>query len=207
MARQKRFKDYPAEPEERVFSGVEDAPPARKSRAGRLPAAGACANDVFPELEHLLVNVCVRRAPGSRGPAIGNADDVVGALQLVVPDVLTDIREHAVILFLDQKHRVVGVFRVSSGGTSDTLVDPRVFFRAAMMLGVSAVIFVHNHPSGGMDPSSDDVGLTQRLVTAGAIVQVKVLDSIIVGVDPTDSSKFVSYSFVEHGIMPSPKPT
>jgi DNA repair protein RadC len=56
-----------------------------------------------------------------------------------------------------------------------------------------------------MDPSSDDVVLTQRLVTAGSIVQVKVLDSIIVGVDVTDSSKFVSYSFVEHGIMPVAK--
>ncbi len=85
------------------------------------------------------------------------------------------------ILCLSTKHRVIGYHEVSRGTLDATLVHPREVFKAALLANAAAIILTHNHPSGDPTPSPDDYQLTRRLVDAGKLIGVEVLDHIIVG--------------------------
>ena len=88
--------------------------------------------------------------------------------------------EHFGIVLLDTKHRVLRT-RVLSVGTLDaSLVHPREVFRETTLGGAAAIVLFHNHPSGDPVPSGDDVALTTRLVSAGDLMGVDVIDHIIV---------------------------
>jgi DNA repair protein RadC len=88
---------------------------------------------------------------------------------------------------LDIKNRVLGYVEVARGSIDSVGVDPRMVFRTAVLLGASAVIVVHNHPSGDPTPSAEDVALTERLVDAGRILGIPVLDHVIVAGERTMS--------------------
>lgn len=85
------------------------------------------------------------------------------------------------ILILDTKHRVVRDAVVSRGTLDASIVHPRDVFRLALEHAASAVIFVHNHPSGDPAPSREDRSLTQRLAEAGQLLGIRVLDHVIIG--------------------------
>jgi DNA repair protein RadC len=85
------------------------------------------------------------------------------------------------ILCLTTKHRVIAYHEVSRGTLDATLVHPREVFKVALLANAAAIILTHNHPSGDPSPSPDDVQLTRRLVEAGVLLGVEVLDHIIVG--------------------------
>jgi DNA repair protein RadC len=85
------------------------------------------------------------------------------------------------ILCMSTKRRVIAYHEVSRGTLDATLVHPREVFKAALLANAAAIILTHNHPSGDPSPSADDVQLTRRLVDAGALLGVDVLDHIIVG--------------------------
>ena len=85
------------------------------------------------------------------------------------------------ILCLSTKHRVIAYHEVSRGTLDATLVHPREVFKAALLSNAASIILTHNHPSGDPTPSPDDNHLTRRLVDAGKLIGVEVLDHIIVG--------------------------
>lgn len=85
-------------------------------------------------------------------------------------------------LHLDGRHRVINYQEVSRGTLTGALVHPREVFRAAIKEGALGIILVHNHPSGDARPSTEDTELTIRLINAGEIIGIKVLDHIIIGV-------------------------
>lgn len=85
------------------------------------------------------------------------------------------------ILCLSTKHRVIAYHEVSRGTLDATLVHPREVFKAALLSNAASIILTHNHPSGDSTPSPDDHQLTRRLVDAGRLIGIKVLDHIIVG--------------------------
>jgi DNA repair protein RadC len=70
---------------------------------------------------------------------------------------------------------------VTSGGLSSSIVHPREVFQRAILQGAAAIILCHNHPSGSTEPSQDDIKVTNKLVQAGKIVGIEVLDHIIIG--------------------------
>ncbi|UCS92339.1 JAB domain-containing protein [Echinicola marina] len=88
------------------------------------------------------------------------------------------IEEFKVIL-LNRANRVLGIINASSGGTAGTVVDLKVIFGAAMKSSASAMIIAHNHPSGTMKPSEQDKRLTEKMVKAGKLLELPVLDHII----------------------------
>jgi hypothetical protein len=194
------FNDYPQDPERIATSlaGYATSPEGKKAK--RLLAAGACARDLFPDLKHLQINVCVSREAGE-SVNIVNSTSVVEALEKTVPEIFRDLREHFVVLLCDQKHRVIGVHHMAVGSISETIVDPRIVFQPAIVLGASAIFLVHNHPSGVPTPSADDHALTARLFSVGKTLKVKVLDSVIVATSP--GGAHVHYSFVDNGEMPT----
>jgi DNA repair protein RadC len=89
-------------------------------------------------------------------------------------------KEHFFVLCLDTRNRVSAKKQVSQGNLDSSIVHPREVFKDAISSLAASVIFVHNHPSGDLEPSSEDVNLTKRLVEAGELLGIPVLDHIIV---------------------------
>jgi len=85
------------------------------------------------------------------------------------------------ILCLNTKHQVLAWHEVSRGCLDATLVNPREVFKAAILANAAALIVAHNHPSGDPTPSPDDRKLTERLVAAGSLLGIEVVDHIVVG--------------------------
>lgn len=85
------------------------------------------------------------------------------------------------ILFLDTKNQMVYDLPVTSGILNASLVHPREVFREAIRRNVNAIVCVHNHPSGNPTPSPEDIAITRKLVDAGNIIGIKVLDHVIIG--------------------------
>lgn len=98
------------------------------------------------------------------------------------------------LICLSTKRHVLAYHEVSRGTLSGTLAHPREVFQAALLANASAIIVAHNHPSGDVDPSSDDIQLTRRLVQAGTLLGVDVLDHLIVGAGRW-------YSFQQAGLV------
>ena len=92
-------------------------------------------------------------------------------------------KEVFIVLMFDGKNRLLKDLKVSTGSLSLTVVHPREVFKPAVRESASAVILLHNHPSGDPSPSPEDRELTRRLVEAGRIMGIKVLDHIVVGDD------------------------
>ncbi len=103
-------------------------------------------------------------------------------------------REHLVCLMLNARSQVVGITTVSVGTLSASLVHPREVFKPAVLSSAAAVVVVHNHPSGDASPSADDRDTTRRLVRAGEIMGIPMLDHVIIAGES-------SYSFREHGLI------
>jgi len=91
-----------------------------------------------------------------------------------------DAREHFVAILLDGRHRPVAYQVVSVGTATASLVHPREVFQTAVGLGAVALIVAHSHPSGDPTPSSEDREVTARLVRAGEILGIRILDHVVV---------------------------
>ena len=89
--------------------------------------------------------------------------------------------EYMYMICMNVKNRVIGVFEISHGTANASLVTPREVFQKALLANAVSIIVMHNHPSGDCTPSREDIEVTKRLVEAGKLVGVEVLDHIIVG--------------------------
>lgn len=105
-------------------------------------------------------------------------------------------REYFIAFLLDGKNRITSMHQVSQGSLNQSIVHPRETFKAAILANAAAVILAHNHPTGDLTPSSEDIAITRRLKEAGELLGVRVLDHIIIDTDTGNSG-----SFVEKGLM------
>lgn len=90
-------------------------------------------------------------------------------------------KEHFVCLFLNTKNHVIAQETLSIGSLNASIVHPREIFRAAIKRSSASIICVHNHPSGDPTPSPEDIDVTLRLMEAGQLLGIEVLDHIIIG--------------------------
>jgi DNA repair protein RadC len=101
------------------------------------------------------------------------------------PALMTLLRHEAVevfvVLCLSTTRRVLGYYEVSRGTLDSTLVHPRDVFKVAVLANAAAIIAAHNHPSGDPSPTREDLGITRRLISAGEILGIELLDHIVVG--------------------------
>ena len=98
-------------------------------------------------------------------------------------DLVSLYQEHFVVFFLNTKNRIIRRKTITIGSLSATVIHPREVFRAAIQHSSAAIVCVHNHPSGDPTPSFEDIEVTRRLVDAGKIIGIDVLDHVIVGRD------------------------
>lgn len=99
-------------------------------------------------------------------------------------------QEVFIVILIDVKNKPVGYVEVGRGTFEGCPVGPRVVFRAAIVAGATSIIVAHNHPSGDATPSAEDREITRRLVAAGGLLGIRVLDHVVVGEQ--------IYSFAEH---------
>ena len=117
--------------------------------------------------------------------------DAVDIFQPLLGDIS---HEEFWILFLNRANMATGKHAVSSGGMSGTVVDPKMIFKAALEAKAVGIILCHNHPSGNVKPSQQDIDLTKKLTAAGKLMEISVLDHIIV-------AQSGHYSFADEGMM------
>jgi len=113
---------------------------------------------------------------------IANSDDVFGIMQRVLlrENKLDREKEHFWLVGLNTANKMLFVELISIGGVKSTTVEPMNVFRMSILKGAVNVILVHNHPSGEVMPSDADLDLTDRLIQAGKIIDIKVIDHLII---------------------------
>jgi DNA repair protein RadC len=165
-------------------------------------------SDLFDVTEHELLTI--------RGIGNAKARQIISALQLarvlnkptqqlytisspkdaahlMMPELAYLQREHFMLLFLNTKNRVVGKETIAIGSLDSCIVSPMQVYKAAVKRSSATIIAVHNHPSGDPTPSREDIALTERLVNAGEIMGVQLLDHLIIANE--------YYSMKERGLM------
>jgi DNA repair protein RadC len=122
-----------------------------------------------------------RRLAGAAGgvqPAVNTPED---AARLVMGRMRHLDKEEFRVILLNTKNRVVHTETVAVGTLNSTGVQPREVFKSAIRRSAAAVILIHNHPSGDPTPTREDVALTRRLIQAGELVGIEILDHIVIG--------------------------
>jgi DNA repair protein RadC len=124
--------------------------------------------------------------PLSTGTRIGSSHDVFRHYYPMLRDLRHELFK---AILLDAKHSIIRDTTVSKGSLTLSIVHPREVFSLAIREAAAAVIFLHNHPSGDPQPSDEDRLLTSRLVAAGNLLGIKVLDHLIIG-----DGRYVSFA-------------
>ena len=103
-------------------------------------------------------------------------------------------QEYFYAVYLDNKKKVIDTKLLFIGTLNYSIVHPREIFKEALLLSASSIICIHNHPSGNIEPSKEDIDLTNRLVNVGKMIGITVVDHLIIG-----SNRY--YSFIDNGIL------
>ena len=109
---------------------------------------------------------------------IKNSKDVA---DLLMPELRYEKRERVKLLLLNSKNMVLKITDISLGGANFAYIEPKDILQEAVKMGVPKIIIVHNHPSGIVEPSKNDLQITKRLLEATAIIGIEMLDHIIIG--------------------------
>lgn len=123
------------------------------------------------------------------GEIINSADIVFNYFKHIF---LGEKQEYFYCLYLDSKKHVISNKLLFKGTLNKSIVHPREVFKEAYLLSASSIICVHNHPSGAVTPSKDDIDLTNQLSSIGYIMGIKLVDHVIIGSN-------MYYSFLEDG--------
>ena len=109
-----------------------------------------------------------------------------------------DLQEQFKVMFVNRANRCLGIYEAATGGIHGVVCDHRLIFGAALKAGAIGIILCHNHPSGQLKASKEDLDMTKKFVDVGKIIEIEVMDHIII-----TSEGYIS--MVEEGIMPIPR--
>jgi DNA repair protein RadC len=125
------------------------------------------------------------REVGLERPQVENPCD---AAQILCRYLENEDREHFVTLMMDTQNRIIGIHTVSIGTLNCAVISAREVFKAAILANAASIILAHNHPSGDVTPSPEDIKVTENLKKAGKLLDIEVLDHVIVGEDGSFAS-------------------
>jgi len=114
--------------------------------------------------------------------------------KLISTTIKDKAKEHFKLILLNSRNKVIAVTHISTGTLTASLVHPREVFKEAIRHSAASVIIAHNHPSGDPEPSEEDIRMTKKLVEAGKLLGIEVLDHVIIGRDRP-------FSFKEKGMI------
>lgn len=157
----------------------------RVTSAAVLPAPSYC-------IAELNLTYKLNEAPAAR-TKITSSEDFATFIRPFYGDQI-ETRELFFAVFLNQANHVVGVYPLSCGGITGTVADIRLILAMALQTLSNQIMITHNHPSGNLNPSGADRDLTEKLKKAGAYMEIRVLDHIIM-------TRHAYYSFGDEGMM------
>ena len=132
-----------------------------------------------------------RFAEVAQQPKIKNSKDAFEFFYMRMADIE---HEQFWVMLLNPANKVIKLVKVSDGGINGTSADPKRIFKTALENNATALMLCHNHPSGNVLPSDRDKALTRNLVNGGKLLEIKILDHIIIGID-----KY--FSFADSGLI------
>lgn len=122
-----------------------------------------------------------KRVLQSQPPVLTVVDDPSVAAAFLGHELMWQTQERFAVLLLDVKHRILGSKVISIGTATETLAHPRDIFREVIKRGATRVIVAHNHPSGSLEPSPEDISLTRQLLKGAHLLGIPLLDHLILG--------------------------
>lgn len=125
---------------------------------------------------------------------INNSRHSYEILRACWSDSTIELQEEFKILMLNRCNQILGIYPLSKGGVSSTVVDAKLIFSVALKCNASSIILAHNHPSGNLNPSESDKNITQKLIKASKYLDIELLDHIIITKDDF-------YSFSDNGLI------
>ena len=184
-----------------------DTKPLAKALIARFGSLRGVMEAPFAELERVegvgenaapplkLVRAAAERLLGEEALGSDPVSDPAAAIAYLNLHLGGLAEERFLLLLLSQSHRVKEIATISEGGMTSSPVSPQRVFRAAFAAGAPAMILVHNHPGGSLEPSGDDIRLTRNLKETGAALEIRVLDHLII-------TKSGWTSLAQRGLMP-----
>ncbi|MBP8985013.1 MAG: DNA repair protein RadC [Syntrophobacterales bacterium] len=174
------------------FRALDDAPISEICHISGIGPAKAVQVKAAIEIGKRLL-----RERAGKKRRVRNPSDIVDYVAEYYGPYLRDSRKEVFsVIFTDIKNKPLHHVEVSRGSVSASIVDPGEIIREASLRSASAVILIHNHPSGETEPSTEDIRLTRRIVEACSLLNIKVLDHIIIGKNLEDY-----YSFSAAGLI------
>jgi len=128
-------------------------------------------------------------------PLIKSSDDVFKYLVPFYNNDTLALQEKFLVMYLNRQHKILGVFPLSIGGITSTVVDIRLLISVALKVAATSIIISHNHPSGNNYPSDADKEITKKIKDACKLFDITVLDHMIIVSD----KKYLS--FTDEGLM------
>lgn len=137
------------------------------------------------KIQHVRIQLIREKTANYRIPVESS-----GAAYFLASRLLGDMdREMCIVMCLDARNQINLINTVAIGSLNSAIISPREVFKAAILSNSEAIILAHNHPSGDPAPSEDDISLTRRIVRAGHILEINLLDHIIIGENSYRSMK------------------
>lgn len=127
-------------------------------------------------------------------PIISSSLDAYNVLVNFFPSETLCLQERFVAMYLNRSNRVIGVYPMSVGGITGTVVDVRLLLSVALKTAATGIILAHNHPSGNLKPSEADKEITNKIKSACKLMDIELLDHLII-------SPVGSYSFADESIF------
>jgi DNA repair protein RadC len=137
------------------------------------------------------IGIYYKSSPDEK-PKVKTSNDAFKLLLETWNENTIELQEEFKVILLNNSNEVLGIFPMSKGGISACVVDIRLIFACALKANATNIIVAHNHPSGKLIPSSNDIDITQKIKSAGKILDISLLDHIIL----TPNGY---YSFMEEG--------
>jgi DNA repair protein RadC len=134
------------------------------------------------------------REQETNDPAVGQPIRDMDAILRLMSFLRFAADENVYAIILDAEFTLIGISQISRGGRHETLLDPASLFRVVLLAGGAGVILIHNHPSGGVRPSPEDIRTTEKLVLAGFALNTPMIDHVILGAKD-------AYSFSRSGML------
>lgn len=128
-------------------------------------------------------------------PKVNSSEISYGIFLSIWDESKIELVEQVKMLLLNRAAKLIGIYELSSGGTSISCVDAKMVFSAALLANASGIILAHNHPSGNVEPSLADRQLTTKLHQAARLLDMELLDHLVIS-----SEEY--FSFADRGLLP-----
>jgi len=119
----------------------------------------------------------------AKKPTIAKSSDAFQLIKNLFDESTIHLQEQFVVMYLNRANKVIGGIKLSQGGITGTVADPRIILGVALKAAATGIVLGHNHPNGNLKISRQDEALTQKIKQAAQIMDISLLDHIIIGTE------------------------